>query len=98
VTYGYLVSLRTRPGHRDVIAILLRGVDALRSAGCHQYVVGVSPTDEDVICVSEIWQSKQAHNASLQLPEAKAAIAEATPMLTGEFTGQEFTVVGGLGV
>jgi hypothetical protein len=32
------------------------------------------------------------------LPETRAAIAEAMPMLTGEFTRQELTVVGGLGV
>jgi hypothetical protein len=34
----------------------------------------------------------------LQLPETKAAIAEAMPMLTGEFSGQNVEIVGGLGV
>jgi hypothetical protein len=37
-------------------------------------------------------------DASLGLPEAKAAISRAMSMLTGEFTGRELTVVGGLGV
>jgi hypothetical protein len=32
------------------------------------------------------------------LPETRAAIGRAMPMLTGEFTRQELTVVGGLGV
>jgi quinol monooxygenase YgiN len=45
-----------------------------------------------------VWDSKEHHDASLQLPETKAAIATAMPMLTGELTGQELTVVGGLGV
>jgi quinol monooxygenase YgiN len=41
---------------------------------------------------------KEHHDASLQLPATKAAIGKAMPMLTGEFTRQELTVVGGLGV
>jgi hypothetical protein len=43
-------------------------------------------------------KSKERHNESLQLSEAKAAIGKATPMLTGGSTGQELSVVGGLGV
>jgi hypothetical protein len=34
----------------------------------------------------------------LQLPEAREAIGKAMPLLTGEFTSQELTVVGGLRV
>ena len=45
-----------------------------------------------------MWQTKEHHDGSLQLPETKAAIGKAMPMLTGEFTRQELTVVGGLGV
>ncbi|PJJ05401.1 quinol monooxygenase YgiN [Streptomyces sp. 2333.5] len=98
--YGYQATLKARPGHRDeVIAILLRGVDGLRAAGCRLYAVGVSDvTDPDLIWVNELWESKEQHDASLLLPETKAAIAEALPLLTGEVTGQELTVVGGLGV
>ncbi|WP_377513887.1 putative quinol monooxygenase [Micromonospora vulcania] len=97
--YGYIGSMKTTPGHRDdVVAILLSGVDGLREAGCDLYVVSVSTTDDVTIWVSEVWQSKEHHAASLQLPETRAAIGKAMPMLTGEFTGQELTVAGGLGV
>jgi hypothetical protein len=34
----------------------------------------------------------------LQLPATRAAISRAMPMLTGEFTRQELTVIGGLGI
>ena len=51
-----------------------------------------------MIWVSEIWDSAEQHQASLQLPETRAAIGRAMPMLTGQFTGQELIVVGGLGV
>ena len=97
--YGYLGSMKTRPGHRDaVVDILVGGADGLREAGCDLYVVGVAETDDVTIWVSEVWQSKAHHAASLQLPATRAAIAEAMPMLAGEFTSQEVDVRGGLGV
>ena len=97
MSYGYLATMRTTAGHRDdVVKILLSGVDGLREVGCRLYVVGVSETDPDLIWVNEVWESKEHHAASLQLPETRAAIARAMPMLTGEFTGQELTVAGGL--
>jgi quinol monooxygenase YgiN len=97
--YGYLGTLRAKPGHRDeVVDILLSGPGHVGPAGCQQYVVGVSESDPDLIFVTEIWQSKEHHDASLQLPEVRAAIASAMPLLTGDFTGQELTVVGGLGL
>jgi quinol monooxygenase YgiN len=99
MAFGYIGSMRTKPGHRDdVVAILTRGHDGLRQAGCRLYAVGLDPEDEDKIWVSEIWESARHHADSLQLPETKAAIAEAMPLLTGEFTGQKMEVVGGLGV
>ena len=97
--YGYIGSMRTRPGRRDeVVALLLRGLDALSAAGCRSYVVSTCATDDDRIWVSEVWESGKHHAASLQLPETRAAITAAMPMLTGEFTSQESQVVGGLGL
>lgn len=99
MAYGYFGSMKTKSGHRDdVVAILLSGSDGLRAAGCLVYAVGVSDTDPDLILVNEVWLSKSHHDQSLQLPETKAAIGQAMPMLTGAFTSQEMTVVGGLGV
>ena len=95
--YGYVGTMRTKPGHRDdVVAILLRDVEGLREAGCHAYVVSVVDEDPDLIHVTEVWDSKEHHDASLQLPTTRAAIAEAMPMLTGEFDSRELGVVGGL--
>jgi quinol monooxygenase YgiN len=97
VTYGYLATMRTKAGHRDdVVRILLSGLDGLRQVGCRLYVVGVSETDPELIWVNEVWESKEHHEASLQLPETRAAIDRAMPMLTGDFTGQELTIAGGL--
>jgi quinol monooxygenase YgiN len=97
VAYGYLATMRTTAGNRDdVVQILLSGTDGRRAVGCELYVVSVSDTDPDLIWVNEVWQSKEHHDGSLRLPETRAAIARAMPMLAGEFTGQELTVAGGL--
>jgi quinol monooxygenase YgiN len=99
VPFGYIGSMRAKVGHRDeVIGILLGGADGLRAAGCQLYAVCTDAEDADVIWVSEIWESAEHHDASLQLPATKAAIGRAMPLLTGEFTRQELTVVGGVGV
>jgi quinol monooxygenase YgiN len=97
--YGYIGSMRTRPGKRaEVIDLLLASLDALPAAGCLSYVVSTCATDDDRIWVTEVWESAEHHAASLQLPETRAAIARVMPLLTGEFTRQETGVVGGLGL
>jgi quinol monooxygenase YgiN len=96
VPYGYIASMKTKPGKRDeVVAILLSGVDSLKRVGCVQYTVGVAPADDVTIWVSEVWESKDAHETSLELPETKEAIARAMPMLTPDFTRIETEVRGG---
>jgi quinol monooxygenase YgiN len=99
MSYGYIGSMKTQPGKREeVVAILLSGLDGLEKAGCIQYTVGVSLSDDVTIWVGEVWRSKEQHDASLQLPEVKDAIARAMPMLTGDFTREETTVQGGIGL
>ena len=97
MSFGYIASMRTKPTRRDdVVSILLSGTEGLKAAGCSSYVVGIDEQDPDVIWVTEVWASRESHAASLELPATREAIAKAMPMLTGEFTGQEVTIVGGL--
>lgn len=99
VRYGYLATMGTKPGHGDeLVKILLSGADGLRAAGCELYVVGHAGTDPDTVRVYEVWRSKAHHDASLELPQTKAAIAAAMPLLSGAPTGQELVIAGGLGL
>ncbi|HEV2377096.1 MAG TPA: antibiotic biosynthesis monooxygenase [Streptosporangiaceae bacterium] len=99
MAYGYIGAMESQPGKRDeVVTILLSGLDGLKAAGCVQYTVGVSLDDDVTIWTSEVWGSKEEHDASLQLPEVKEAIGRAMPMLAGDFTNVEVTVQGGLGL
>lgn len=97
--YGLSGSFKMHPGKRDaVVKLLLRDVEALKAVGCHLYVVGVSDEHPDTIWVTEVWETREAHRASLQLPSVQQAIKEAMPMIKGDFEQVHTLVVGGLGV
>jgi quinol monooxygenase YgiN len=95
MTFANVGTLGTTPGKRDeVVAILTRPNSGLADAGCLLYEVGVSDEQPDTVFVTELWQSAEAHQASLQLESTRAAIAEAMPLLTGEMSGFRFNVAG----
>jgi quinol monooxygenase YgiN len=95
MTFANVGSLGTKPGQRDaVVSILLRPMAGLKEAGCLLYEVGVNDEAPDTVFVSELWESPEAHQASLQLDSVRAAIAEAMPLLSGEMGGNQFTVLG----
>lgn len=95
MTFVNAGTIGTAPGRRDeLIDRLTRRNDVLRELGCVAYEVGTSDEQPDTVFVVEIWQSAAAHRASLQQPEVVAAIADARPLLNGEFGGFRFDVVG----
>lgn len=95
MTFANFGSLGTKPGAREqVLALLTRPSDEMAGIGCLLYEVGVSEDAPDTVFVSELWESAEAHKASLQLPSVRAAIAEAMPLLSGVMSGQSFDVVG----
>jgi quinol monooxygenase YgiN len=95
--YGMIGKITAAAGKREeVIALLLRAVKAM--PGCLSYVVAQDATDENGIWITEVWDSKESHDASLSLPEVKNSIAAARPMIAG-FSNQVITTpVGGYGV
>ena len=98
MTYGYLGSMRTRPGMRDeVVALLLAAWTTPRCPAASCTSSRPTTTDPDLIRIAEVWDSKQAHDGSLTIPEVRARIDEVMPMLTGEFDSHEVTVRGGFG-
>lgn len=95
MTFANVGTLGVQPGKREeVVAILTRPSHDLAGAGCLSYEVGVSDEHPDTVFVSELWESAEAHQASLQLASVRIAIAEAMPLLSGEMGGNRFEVVG----
>jgi quinol monooxygenase YgiN len=95
--YGLIGKATCVPGKRDeFIGILLEGVGAM--PGCLSYVVARDPTDADAIWITEVWDSKESHAASLQLPAVREAIKRGRPLIAG-FGAQTITEpVGGHGL
>lgn len=95
--YGLIGKMMAAPGQRDaLIAILLESTTAM--PGCLSYVVAKDVKDENAIWISEVWDSKDSHAASLTLPEVKAAIAKARPLIAGFRDYSTTEPVGGVGL
>jgi quinol monooxygenase YgiN len=98
--YGMIGRMVATPGRRDeLLAILMRGSGGDDGMpGCLSYVVAADRADPDGIWVTEVWDSKDSHDASLSLPQVQAAITEARPLIAGFDSGAETDVRGGVGL
>ena len=95
MSFANVGTLGVLSGRRDeLVAILTASNDALAGVGCLAYEVGTGDEQPDTVFVVELWTSAEAHRASLELPEVRDAIARARPLLSGEFGGFRFDVVG----
>ena len=95
--YGLIGKFKAVPGQRDaLIAILLESTGGM--PGCLSYVVAQDATDADAVWITEAWDSKESHAASLQLPAVQAAITRARPIIAGFGERFETVPVGGHGL
>ena len=96
--YGLIGRMRAVPGERDALAaILAAGTSAEPMPGCHSYVVANDPTDPDALWITEVWDSRESHAASLRLPAVQAAIAAGRPLIAGFAERFETEPVAGVG-
>jgi quinol monooxygenase YgiN len=91
--FGMFGKLTTAPEDRDaLIDILTEGSqNMIDMAGCHTYIISKDTNDPGAVWVFELWDTKEAHDASLTRPAVRELISRAMPMLTGQPEG--FTVV-----
>jgi quinol monooxygenase YgiN len=90
--------LGAKPGERDeLLAILTTGAQGEPMPGCRLYLVAIDPTDPNGVWVTEVWESEDAHTASLHLDRVKEQISRAIPLLdTNGFTRQELDARAGI--
>lgn len=79
--YGLIVKMTIVPGKRDEMIRILKE-SAADMAGCFSYVVAKDALDENVLWVTEVWDSSASHDASVSLPRVKNAIPQAKPLVT----------------
>jgi quinol monooxygenase YgiN len=97
--YGRHGKLVAKPGQRDALAAILLGEEAALKAmpGCLLYLVFASEDEPDALLITEVWDSPEAHRASLELPAVASSIARARPLLE-RAEGGALTLLGGAGL
>ncbi|WP_293968127.1 antibiotic biosynthesis monooxygenase family protein [Sphingopyxis sp.] len=87
--YGLIGQMNAKPGQRAALAAILQEGTADMPANL-SYLVGKDMVNADALWIVEFWTDKDAHAASLALPQVRAAITKARPILTGFGTRAEF--------
>lgn len=92
--FGLIGQMLAKPGKRDeLIAILSESTGGMQ--GCLSYIVALDTANPDAIWITEVWDKRESHAASLHLPAVKAAIARARPIIAGFPQHFETTPVAG---
>ncbi|MFK7889092.1 MAG: putative quinol monooxygenase [Gammaproteobacteria bacterium] len=95
--YGLISKLIAHDGKRDeLISILLDGTNDM--PGCLSYVISKDINDDNALWISEVWSSKENHQASLSLESVQMAISKGKPLIAGFGERIETTPVGGHGL
>jgi len=95
--FGLIGKAVAVPGQRAaLIAVLLESTTGM--PGCLSYIVAKDAGDENAIWITEVWDSKASHDASLTLPAVKAAIAKGRPLIAAFGPASTTEPVGGVGL
>ena len=98
--FGMTSTLSTAAKDRDAfIDILVQAAAILESVeSCHLYAVCKDASNNTDICVMELWDSQEAHDQSLIMPEIRELIAAGMPLLQGTPKGKALEPIGGKGL
>lgn len=74
--YGLIVKLTAAAGRRDDLTRTMGGEDSGSIPGCLSFVVSEDVADDDVLWITEVWDSQESHERSLKRPSAEATFPE----------------------
>ena len=95
--YGLIGRIDAIEGQRDALAaILLKGVAGM--PGCLSYVIANDSEIADSLWVTEVWDSRESHAASLSMPSVQEAIRLGKPLIGGFSQRFETEPIGGHGL
>ena len=94
--YGLFGKFVAVDGRRDeLIEILLKAAELLqKNDDCISYIVGKSDEPNEV-WISELWESKDAHDRSLEPDDIRSLVMTARPLIADMPAGTEFQAIGG---
>ncbi|MGQ7843392.1 putative quinol monooxygenase [Granulosicoccus sp. 3-233] len=92
--HGIIGKIIAVSGGRDaLVRILLKGSRDL--PGCLSYIVARDNFDEDTVWITEVWESRAAHERSLDSSAVQKAIAEGKHLISAFGHRVETVPVGG---
>lgn len=95
--YGLIGKMSAVAGKRDeLLQAMLKGTESM--PGCLSYVIAIDPADSNALWITEVWDNKESHGASLALPQVKATISVARPLIAGFSHRVETIPMGGHGL
>ncbi len=95
--YGLIGKMIAVEGKRKELGqILLDGIVGM--PGCLSYVVALDQEDANALWITEVWESREMHQASLQLESVQAAINAGRPLIAGFAERFETQPLGGQGI
>lgn len=98
--YAMTGKLIAQDGKRaEITDILLCAADVVSGLpGCKMYIVCEDMSNENAVWVYEMWDDKNAHDASLNDERVRTLIGKARPFIGGVPDGAELRVLGGYGL
>lgn len=78
--YGLIVKITATHGKRPELSRILSS-SAANMPGCLSYVVAEDPASPNTLWITETWESRAAHDASLELRAVQEAIPLAKPLI-----------------
>jgi len=94
--YGLIGRIRAVKDGRDELAAILAGIGDM--PGCLSYVVALEESDPQALWVTEVWESAEAHQASLGLPSVQSAIEQGRPLIAAFDQRIETEPIGAIGL
>jgi quinol monooxygenase YgiN len=95
--WGMIAKITVLPGKREEMMGVLK-TSAANMPGCLSYVVAKDASDENVMWVTEVWNSRASHDASLSLPAVKEAIPRGKALVANFERVAETIPVWGVGL
>ena len=96
IVYGLIGKIVSVAGKRAELAGILADMEAM--PGCMSYVVANDSSNPNALWVTEVWETSEAHTASLNLAQVQAAIARGRPLIAALESRWETEPVGGIGL
>ncbi len=96
--YAMFGKLTAHPGKREELAkMMLESSETLKGMeGCIYYILHEAEENPDDLWITELWESQEAHAASLKNDKVLAVISRCRPLIAG-IDGIKVRPIGGKG-